>query len=55
VFHERHIPVGIMHRKKQEFLDLQQGTDSVYSKKDWADEKKAELFRKDWAFRFRIA
>jgi hypothetical protein len=57
-FRGHHIPAGIMHRKQREFLDLQQGTNSVYmySKKfnylaqydthhvD-TDEKKAELFR----------
>jgi hypothetical protein len=29
-FREHHISVGIMHHKLWEFLDLQQGTDSVY-------------------------
>jgi hypothetical protein len=30
VFREDHILTGIMHCKQREFLDLQQGTDSVY-------------------------
>jgi hypothetical protein len=29
-FREHHLPIGTMHRKLWEFLDLQQGTDSVY-------------------------
>jgi hypothetical protein len=59
-FCERHISAGIMHCKLQEFLHLQQGTDSVneYIKKfnylqhysgyhvD-TDEKKAWLFKID--------
>jgi hypothetical protein len=59
MFHERHISIGIMHRKLWEFLDLQQGTDSVdeciekfnylaqYGTHHVAtDDKKAKLFRK---------
>jgi hypothetical protein len=59
VFHERHILAGTMHRKLWEFLDLHQGTDSVYEyvrKFNYlaqydthhvdTDDKKAELFRK---------
>jgi hypothetical protein len=58
-FCENHIPVGIMHHKQWEFLDLQQGIDSVYEYiKSFnylaqygthhvdTDKKKAELFRK---------
>jgi hypothetical protein len=58
-FRERHISVGIMRRKLWEFLDLQQGTDSVYEyikKCNYlaqygthhvdTDDKKAELFRR---------
>jgi hypothetical protein len=30
MFREHHILAGIMHRKQWEFLNLQQGTDSVY-------------------------
>jgi hypothetical protein len=61
-FHEVHIPAGIMHHKQWEFLDLQQGTDSVYEyirKFNYlaqygthhvdTDEKNAELFRKGWS------
>jgi hypothetical protein len=29
-FHEHHIPDGIMDHKQQEFLDLKQGSDTVY-------------------------
>jgi hypothetical protein len=56
-FCERHISAGIMCRKLREFLDLQQGIDSVYEyikKFNYlaqysthhvdTDEKKAELF-----------
>jgi hypothetical protein len=58
-FRKHHIPVGIIHRKQREFLDLQQGTDSVYEYVKRfnylaqynthhvdTDEKKAELFIK---------
>jgi hypothetical protein len=58
-FRERHISARIIRRKLWEFLDLQQGTDSVYKYiKEFnylaqyvihhvdTDEKKAELFRK---------
>jgi hypothetical protein len=58
-FYERHISVGLMCRKLQKFLDLHQGTDSVYEyieKLNYlaqygthhvdTDDKKAELFRK---------
>jgi hypothetical protein len=58
-FREHHISVGIMHRKLREFLDLQQGTDSVYEyirKFNYSaqygthhvdtDDKKVELFMK---------
>jgi hypothetical protein len=58
-FRERHISAGIMRRKLWEFLDLQQGTDSVYEyikKFNYlaqygthhadTDDKKAELFRR---------
>jgi hypothetical protein len=59
MFREHHIPAGIMHRKQHEFLNLQQGFDSVYEyikKFNYlaqydthhvdTDEKKAELLRK---------
>jgi hypothetical protein len=48
-FPECHISAGIMCRKLWEFLDLQQGTDSVYEyikKFNYTDDKKVELFRK---------
>jgi hypothetical protein len=58
-FRERHISVGIMHHNLREFLDLQQGTDSVYGyikKLNYlaqygthhvdTDDKMVELFRK---------
>jgi hypothetical protein len=58
-FRERHISAGILHRNPWEFLDLQQGTDSVYEyikKFNYlaqygthhvdTDDKKIELFRK---------
>jgi hypothetical protein len=58
-FRKHHIPVGIIHCKQREFLDLQQGTDSVYEYVKRfnylaqynthhvdTDEKKAELFIK---------
>jgi hypothetical protein len=58
-FLERHISAGIMHYNLREFLNLQQGADSVYEyfkKFNYlaqygthhvdTDDKKAELFRK---------
>jgi hypothetical protein len=58
-FRERHISAGIMRRKLWEFLDLQQGTNSVYEylkKFNYlaqygthhvdTDDKKAELFKR---------
>jgi hypothetical protein len=58
-FSEHHISAGIKHCKLRQFLDLQQGIDSVYEyikKFNYlaqysthhvdTDEKKAELFRK---------
>jgi hypothetical protein len=59
MFREHHISAGIMCYKLREFLDLQQGTNSVYEhvkKFNYlaqyvthhvdTDDKKAELFRK---------
>jgi hypothetical protein len=64
-FRERHISAGILHRNPWEFLDLQQGTDSVYEyikKFNYlaqygthhvdVDDKKAELFRKGLSIPF---
>jgi hypothetical protein len=65
-FCERHISAGIMCRNLQEFLDLQQGSNSVYEyieKFNYlaqygthhvsTDDKKAELFRKGLILPFR--
>jgi hypothetical protein len=62
---ERHISAGIMCCKLWEFLDLQQGTDSVYEYIETinylaqygthhvdTDEKKAELFRRGLSLPF---
>jgi hypothetical protein len=62
-FCEHHIPIGIMNHKQPEFLNLEQGTDSVYEyikKFNYlaqygthhvnTDEKKVELFRKGLSF-----